>query len=195
MIVVALVNTRRSRDFTPTHMASGPYSEGSGGASAFLRFMKEELIPEIESHYRASAERTLVGHSLGGLLTLSALFDQPELFSHYIAIDPSLFWDDRVLIKRLRQKSVAKITFPTSVFIAGAYMPPYPAGADAKQTHDDALNQVQSLEARRSESLRVQYRYFEDETHLSVPLIAVYRGLLFAYDGYVKPAGSAATNP
>jgi uncharacterized protein len=186
MIVVAPVNTKRSRDFTPTHMTSGPYSEGSGGSGAFLRFMKEELIPQIESRYRALPERTLVGHSLGGLLALSAFMDQPELFRNYIAIDPSLWWDHQVLIKQLRQQPARKLTAPVSVFIAMAN------NAVNKEQHEDAIQQFRALlEKRQSPSLRVQYRYFEDETHLSVPLIAMYRGLLFAYDGYQKPASTS----
>ena len=89
MIVVALANTQRSRDFTPTHVASGPYSAGSGGAAAFLRFMKEELIPQIESRYRTLPQRTLVGHSLGGLLTLSAFVEQPEMFTRVRDLRPA----------------------------------------------------------------------------------------------------------
>jgi predicted alpha/beta superfamily hydrolase len=185
MIVVALVNTKRSRNFTPTHMTSGPYSENSGGAVAFLRFMKEELIPQIESRYRASPERTLVGHSLGGLLALDAYVEQPELFRNYIAIDPSLWWDDQILIKRLRQQPTWHFSAPVSVFIAMAN------NVENKKPHETAIQQFRStLERRKSAPLRVQYQYFADETHLSVPLIAIYRGLLFAYDGYDKPASS-----
>jgi hypothetical protein len=178
MIVVAPVNTKRSRDFTPTHMTSGPYSENSGGSAPFLRFMKEELIPEIESRYRASPERTLVGHSLAGLLALNTYIEQPELFRNYIAIDPSLWWDNQVLIRRLQQQPARKLTAPVSVFIAMA------AHTENKEPHESAIQQFRSiLESRQSPSLRVQYQYFEDETHLSVPLIAMYRGLLFAYEG------------
>jgi predicted alpha/beta superfamily hydrolase len=190
MIVVALVNTNRARDFTPTHMTSGPYSQESGGSEAFLRFMKKELIPEIESHYRALPERTLVGHSLGGLLTLSAFVEEPELFRNYIAIDPSLWWDDGVLVQRLRQLPARKFTAPVSVFIAMAN------NVVNKEPHERSIRQFQSiLKARENTSLRVQYRYFQDETHLSVPLIAIYRGLLFEYAGYKKPEEPSARKP
>jgi predicted alpha/beta superfamily hydrolase len=186
MIVVALVNTKRSRDFTPTHMTSGPYSENSGGSVAFLRFIKEELIPQIESRYRALPERTLVGHSLGGLLALNAYVEQPELFRTYIAIDPSLWWDDQVLIKRLRQQPARTFSASVSVFVAMA------SNVENKEPHETAIQRFRSiLETRKSASLRVQYQYFEDETHLSVPLIAIYRGLLFAYDGYQRPASTS----
>jgi predicted alpha/beta superfamily hydrolase len=182
MIVVALVNTHRSRDFTPTHMSAGPYSQDSGGARAFLRFMKEELVPEIESHYRASSERTLVGHSLGGLLALCAFVDQPELFRNYIAIDPSLWWDNEALIKRFRLQPARKFSEPIHVFVAMAN-----DGVN-KRPHEHAIHGFESiLKTRANDSLRVQYRYFADETHLSVPLIAVYYGLRFAYGGYQKP--------
>ncbi len=189
VIVVALQNTQRTRDFTPTHVTSGPYSENSGGAAAFIRFLKEEFIPEIESRYRATPERTLVGHSLGGLLVLNTFIEQPSLFENYIAIDPSLWWDGKVLVNRLQQQD-RKPASRVSVYIAMA------AHAQDEELHVAAIQQFRSiLELRADSSLRVRYQYFEDETHLSVPLIAIYRGLLFAYDGYQRPADPSTPAP
>jgi tetratricopeptide (TPR) repeat protein len=42
----------------------------------------------------------LAGWSLGGLLSMHALFDRPEIFGGYLAISPSLWWDDRLLLTR-----------------------------------------------------------------------------------------------
>ena len=72
LIIVALPNTRRTRDLTPTHAIrdySGkeePNFSFSGGGESFLRFMEEELMPHIEAKYRTQPYRILVGHSLGG---------------------------------------------------------------------------------------------------------------------------------
>lgn len=188
MIVVAPTNTKRTRDLTPTHVTSGPYSQDSGGAATFVRFMQEELIPKIESTYRVLPERTLVGHSLGGLFVLSAFIERPALFRHYIAIDPSLWWDDQVLVKRLRQQPASQIMSPVSIFIATASSRVDRSEAAVKERHDDAIRQFESiLERRKGGPLRVQSRYFDDETHLSVPLVAIYAGLLFAYEGYERP--------
>ena len=196
MIVVAPVNTKRTRDLTPTHMASGPYSENSGGAATFLRFMKEELFPEIESRYRTTAERTLVGHSLGGLFVLNAFMEQPDLFKNYIAIDPSLWWDDQILVKRLRQQRPKVFVPPVQVFICMAGWPVGYGSVAEERAHRTSIRHFQSiLASRQNASLKVQYRDFEDETHMSVPLIAIYRGLIFAFDGYVKPTDASRSAP
>jgi len=94
MIVVGVWNTDRNRDMTPNK----PKEEGArygtaGGADNFLRFLGEEAIPFIEQSYRAQPGRTIVGHSLSGLLAVHALLARPELFSATIAISPALWWN------------------------------------------------------------------------------------------------------
>jgi predicted alpha/beta superfamily hydrolase len=39
-----------------------------------------------------------MGESLGGLFVVDTLLDQPSLFDDYVAISPSLWWDDRLLL-------------------------------------------------------------------------------------------------
>jgi predicted alpha/beta superfamily hydrolase len=85
----------RTRDFTPTHMRERPQS---GNAAAFLAFLKEELIPFVESKYRVTANgRTLMGSSLGGLFTLYAMFHEPGLFQRYVLTSPALSWDNEII--------------------------------------------------------------------------------------------------
>ena len=96
MIVVCVLNTDRSRDFTPalTRTDALPREvKRGGGADAFVRFLGDELAPFIEAHYRTRPLRTVVGHSLGGLLAMHALATRPALFQRYITVDPSLWWD------------------------------------------------------------------------------------------------------
>lgn len=81
----------RARDLTPT--GSGQ----TGGGPKFLSFIKNEIIPFINSKYRVTNERTLAGSSYGGLFTLYALFNEPGLFNRYIATSPSLSYDNSVL--------------------------------------------------------------------------------------------------
>ena len=66
----------RSRDYLPTISKNLEYS---GGASKFLSFLEEELIPNIESSYRASSTRLLAGMSYSGLFTMYTLFNKPSL--------------------------------------------------------------------------------------------------------------------
>ncbi len=71
---------RRATDFQPA------------GATAYIGFLKTELIPLIERTYRASAERTYVGTSFGGLLG-SVLLSKEQVgvpyFKNYLLFDGS----------------------------------------------------------------------------------------------------------
>ena len=98
VIVVAVVNTDRGRDLTPTKVADR--AGESGGADRFFDFFEKELIPAIEKRYRTLPFRAFAGHSLGGLFALHGLFTRPELFDAWIAVSPAFFWDDRYLFRR-----------------------------------------------------------------------------------------------
>jgi len=109
LIVVGIANTDRNRDLTPTH-ADIKNPDGtvtafptSGGADRFLDFIQTELIPEIEKRYRTAPYRIFAGHSFGGLLAIHALITRPDLFNAYIAVSPSLQWDDGHTLRRAQQ--------------------------------------------------------------------------------------------
>jgi predicted alpha/beta superfamily hydrolase len=63
---------------------------GPDGRENFLQFFEEELIPTIESTYRADpSNRTLAGHSTGGDFALYGLLNAADTFSNFIASAPS----------------------------------------------------------------------------------------------------------
>ncbi|MEI9806920.1 MAG: alpha/beta hydrolase-fold protein [Bacteroidota bacterium] len=105
----------RARDYTPTNESRQPQS---GGADKFLSFMKNELFPFIETNYKADpANRTLMGCSLGGLITLYTLFTQPELFTGYAAASPAIGWDKEVLYKYEKEFAQKKLSKPVRVYM------------------------------------------------------------------------------
>jgi poly(3-hydroxybutyrate) depolymerase len=97
MIVVAINNTDRTRDLTPT---KAPLQNGAnrpatnfptaGGADKFLAFIQKELIPQIEGNYRTHPYRIFAGHSFGGLLALHAFLNHTEMFNAYLAVSPTM---------------------------------------------------------------------------------------------------------
>ena len=65
--------------------------DGEAGAEAFQRFLKTELIPEIERRYRSDpARRVLFGQSRGGAFVLYSAVTDPDLFWGRIASNPSI---------------------------------------------------------------------------------------------------------
>ena len=100
-ILVGIENTERRRDLTgPTEVASDrEIAPRVGGSVAFRRFIAEELIPRIERNYRRSERRAVIGESLAGLFVIETLMQRPDLFDTWIAVDPSLWWNDEFLLK------------------------------------------------------------------------------------------------
>ncbi|GJM10591.1 MAG: hypothetical protein DHS20C11_28670 [Lysobacteraceae bacterium] len=61
-----------------------------GGAPIFLSFLESELLPEVESRYRAdSSRRVLFGQSRGGYMVLYSAFVEPDMFWGRIASNPT----------------------------------------------------------------------------------------------------------
>jgi len=100
VIIVGIPNTERRRDLTgPTRFKEdSAIAPRVGGSNAFRRFIAEELIPEIDRRYRTTTERSIVGESLAGLFIVETFLLTPQLFDHYVALDPSLWWDSVSLV-------------------------------------------------------------------------------------------------
>ena len=65
----------------------------------FYHFLKDELIPRIEEDYNTDPQnRTLFGHSYGGIFALMTMFQYTDfediLFHNLIAASPSIWWPD-----------------------------------------------------------------------------------------------------
>ncbi len=100
-LIVGIENTVRRRDMTgPTQTpADLKVTAEPGGSGRLRKFLQTELQPAIRARYRTSDERALIGESLAGLFVVETVLRAPELFQTYVALDPSLWWNDGFLIK------------------------------------------------------------------------------------------------
>ncbi|TVU81777.1 MULTISPECIES: alpha/beta hydrolase-fold protein [Pseudoalteromonas] len=100
VIIVAIENTNRLRDFYPTvnKEPQGPVGEG-GGADKFLAFFEQELIPLVDKNYRTHDYKVISGASAGGVFALYALQAKPELFQAHIAYSPAAWWNYGASVK------------------------------------------------------------------------------------------------
>lgn len=78
----------------------------SGGGPAFLKALRTEIIPFIESRYRTSSDRGIGGHSMGGVFATYALAMAPDLFKRYAILSPTT-WADGELLRLLKDKPPA----------------------------------------------------------------------------------------
>ena len=100
-IVVGIENVDRIKDFTyPTNDKSVlEEAPTSGGSAKFMEYIEKEVQPFVNTKFRVTKDKTLIGQSLGGLLATEILFKKPDLFDNYIIVSPSLWWDDESLLK------------------------------------------------------------------------------------------------
>jgi uncharacterized protein len=100
VIVVGVPNTERRRDLTgPTRVRTdSAIAPRVGGSTAFRQFWRDELVPVIDARYRTTSERSIVGESLAGLFIVETFLREPAIFDHYIAFDPSLWWNHGALV-------------------------------------------------------------------------------------------------
>jgi predicted alpha/beta superfamily hydrolase len=194
MIVVGIENTDRMRDLTPTRPAMGPDGKPdtsssspfktTGGGEKFLQFIKEELIPYVETQYPAAPYRILAGHSLGGLMALYCLLQHPDYFNAYIAISPSLQWDENKLLKQIPQqlsngKLVNKLLFFSDANEDAAF-------------HQNQLVLDSILQQKHPAGLSYKRLFYPEETHISEPVKAFYDGIRFVYPEWHLPYNSSA---
>ena len=198
MIIVGILNTDRPRDLTPTHHNRpdiGPRHAfpTSGGGDNFLQFIEEELMTEINSRYRTNDYKLLAGHSFGGLTTIYALLSKPELFNAYIAIDPSIWWDDNYLLKKARKELDSMDLSGRRLYLAQANFIPIPM--DTTTEHERALSAFKNELKTVNNGLKWQYKFYSNEDHGTIPLIAEYDGLRFIFEGFQSEIKMVAEDP
>ncbi len=172
--------TNRTRDYTPDYAPDGgygaEYQKVSGGGPKFRAFIATELIPLIESRYRTQGDdRTIIGHSYGGLFATYVLLTQPGLFKRYVIVSPSLWYSNRIALTMEQAAAATGIRPDARVFL----------GVGSRENRpmiDDLVELVKSLRSRNNPKLTVQYRIYDGETHNSVFPGAVTRGLLSVFE-------------
>jgi hypothetical protein len=169
-IVVGISNVDRRRDFTmpsaePADLKAAPTS---GGAAAFVRFLESDLIPYVTSHYRTSGTSTLIGQSLGGLLATQVLLDRPQLFTNYVIVSPSLWWNKQALLKSAEAALATNRAPNRKMYISEA-----DEGGEMK---DAAERLVQLMRSLRPD-ISCFYEYLPAETHATSLHISLYNAM------------------
>lgn len=188
IMIVGIPNTDRTRDLTPTRASvknqegSGQNFPTSGGGDKFLEFIQTELFPEIEKRYPTQPYRIFAGHSLGGLLAIHALIAHPDMFNAYIAVSPSLQWDDQHTLHQAQAFFAKQKEFNKTLFfsLGNEGATPNPMG--------DGFEQMQKLFTTATpKGFIVRSARYPDEDHGSTTFLAHYAGLKTVFDGWVMP--------
>ena len=134
--------------------------------------MQKELQPLIESQYKTTASKTIIGESLGGLLATEILWKQPALFTKYIIISPSLWWDDGSLLQQNPAVLLENFTANTSIYIASGKEGLAPSDKPHVMELDANLL-ADKLKSSNHKNISVYFDYLPQETHATVAHQAV----------------------
>jgi predicted alpha/beta superfamily hydrolase len=198
MIVVGIPNTDRIRDLTPTHVdAPPPFTDSAmlkttGGGERFVSFIEKELMPRIDSLYPTQPYKILTGHSFGGLTVMNVAINHTKLFNAYICIDPSMWWDQMNLLNTTKKSLGEKKFSGTTLYLGIANT--LREGMDITTVRSDTtkgtrhiraiLNLDQYIKDEKQNGLRYESKYYSNDDHGSVPLIAEYDALRFIFNKY-----------
>jgi predicted alpha/beta superfamily hydrolase len=198
MIIVGITNTNRTRDLTPTQanpdgrFVNEGMASNSGGGEKFMSFIKNELIPYVDSNYLTQPYRMFIGHSLGGLTVMNTLLNQPDLFNSYVAIDPSMWWDNGKLLNEIKAASFDENNKSKALFLGIANT--MEEGMDTLSVQNDTTYETKHIRAILElntfynkdieNQLSFNGKYYPEDDHGSVPLIAEYDALRFIFDFY-----------
>lgn len=178
LVPVMYVNgiDQRFRDFTPAAVTGQEIpGRDTGGADKLFSFLKDELLPHIESKYPSNGKNLLMGSSLSGLFVTYAFLLEPNLFQSYIASDPSLWWDN-YHIHDLAEEKLPGFSEVKSTFWMSGNDDSYEEQGPKKM---DSLFKVHDANHTKWKSVS-----YANETHFSVGYKTFYDGLKFSYFGY-----------
>tara|TARA_R110002050_G_scaffold139804_1_gene264381 strand:- start:3676 stop:4971 length:1296 start_codon:yes stop_codon:yes gene_type:complete len=210
MVIVGISNAKhRTRDLTPSKITTKygmPFNEENGEAVNFLKFIKDELIPYVESNYRVTDYRTLIGHSYGGLFAMYSLVNDPDIFDNYLCIDPSLDWDNQKLLKQTKEVLSNQDFSKKSLYVSLS-------GQLHMQNPEITINNVMQdttdftifsrsnlmlseiIEDNKQSGLSYTWQFYPNDLHGTIPLPSIRDGLLSTFEWFQWENTSKINDP
>jgi predicted alpha/beta superfamily hydrolase len=167
---------KRARDYTQYKDTVYYYYPNAGGADNFLKFIRNELFPIVNTSYRTNQDsNAIMGLSFGGLLSTYVLLTQPDMFKGYIIISPALFWNGNSILKTEIEYFNKHKELNKMVYMAYGSL-------DNKDWVIDPTNElIQIMQEHKYEGLKFILKEFQGETHISVYPVALTNGLKAAF--------------
>jgi len=158
VVGIGIVNTNRNRDMLPAKQPR-----------PFLKFIAEELMPEIETSFRIK-HRILFGHSFAGGFTVYAMINNPGLFDKYIASSPTPIME--MVDPEIYNQLEAKLGKPIKFYISYG-------SKDMKQVKKWSGKLVENLKQMKLTNIHWNSEIFQGENHNTSDLHSLKNGLKF----------------
>jgi predicted alpha/beta superfamily hydrolase len=175
MIVVGIhTGENRERDLTPTQNIE---NKSGGGADKLFKFIKEELIPFIDKNYRTYNYNVLGGVSLSGLFVMHAFITEPQLFNSYLALSPSMWWDNGIMLDKTKEFISKNPSLHNRIYLA--------MSNEGRQMGVDSLARI--LEKYSPKELIWKYDKYPEEIHETVNYKGLWNGIKFLFADWHYP--------
>lgn len=175
IIVVGIATVDRRKELTgptadPELLKEYPTA---GGSADFRRFIAGELRPFVQEHYRTSGETGILGESLAGLFIVETFLRAPDMFDRYIAISPSLWWDNEALSKEAAALLAKQDGDKRSLWLS--------IGDEGREMQSGMDRLVAALKTGAPASLDWRYEPRHDQSHSSIYHGTAYEALRAFY--------------
>jgi predicted alpha/beta superfamily hydrolase len=157
----------------------------SGGCLNFLSFLKNELIPSVDSLYRTKPDnRTLMGHFYGGYFCLLAflknLQEKSNVYRSYIAASPSFQYYDEYLLQQLKL-ILSDFTVPKLVYTSLGELEDNENGKQKRYISSMYQSFNDEMKAKKFKNVIYQADNYSNFYHMETAIAGFTKGLLFIY--------------
>jgi len=190
MIVVGVLHHSRMNELTFGTDKETPGIAGNG--VKFMQYVEKELMPYMESNYPTAPYKIFIGHSVGGLTVVNTLIHHSYLFDAYVSLDGALWWNNQQIVTEAKMILTNKNYKRKTLFMALANR--LEKGMDTLTVQKDTtegtelirsnLEFIAAIFKNKTNQLRFQHKYYENDDHSSVRLIGEYDALRFIFDYY-----------
>ncbi|MFZ1702871.1 MAG: alpha/beta hydrolase-fold protein [Saprospiraceae bacterium] len=180
ILLVGIQNTERRRDLTGFTVVEKDkiVAPKFGGSTTFRAFISEELFAEVNSRYRTNKQKGIIGESFAGLFVVETLLLQPNLFDFYIAFDPSLWWNDKYLLKTANKLLETFPNTPKTFWFAGS---------GAKDIYKSTGKLASILQTKNIQNLHWKFSPERKEKHHTIFRATKEKALIWTLNDKVKP--------
>lgn len=173
-------STQRERDYTY-------------GFINFYQFLKQELIPMMDKRFNTDPlNRTLYGHSYGGVCVLFTMFEYAQwddiLFHNLIAASPSIWYDGQVAFSRERNLYEQTHILPVNLYMSVGSMEGFMVS--------DMKRMQQNLTDHNYEYFTLSCHVYEGKDHKTNKEITYRDGIQWVLNQEIRiPTGTAQNLP
>jgi predicted alpha/beta superfamily hydrolase len=163
LVGIADKGTDKYRQYmTPEGLTAPLKKDDAGKAKQFLDFLKNEVKPYINSNYRVANNSILVGHSIGGLFVLNALFEAPTAFDHFVSMSPSVWLNNHAIMTKAKAFIGVSAHEQVSLYLSLG-----------DETRQGVYGVLQLLDEIQPKNIHWQFSHYPNENHNSVGLVAL----------------------